>query len=233
MIYGDTDSVFVLLGPDYDEPRSRSRGAELAARLNDWWKRTIEQEFGLQSRLEIEFETHFLRFLMPTIRGAETGSKKRYAGTVRNDRGEFDLVFKGLESVRSDWTPLAKQFQRELYRRLFFHEPWEPYVQETVERLRSGELDELLVYRKRLRQPLDAYRRNVPPHVQAARKLESVGRWISYVITVNGPEPVKRQTSPLDYQHYLDRQLAPVADGILYFVGDSFARFAANQMDLF
>jgi len=102
-----------------------------------------------------------------------------------------------------------------------------------VDKLRAGELDQLLVYRKRLRQPLDAYRRNVPPHVQAARKLEHVGRWINYLITVNGPEPAKQQASALDYQHYLDRQLAPVADGILYFVGDSFARFAAKQMDLF
>ncbi len=233
VIYGDTDSVFVLLGPAYDEPRSRDRGKELATRLNDWWQHTIEDEFRLPSHLEIEFETHFIRFLMPTIRGAETGSKKRYAGTVRNARGGFDLVFKGLESVRSDWTPLAREFQRELYRRVFLGEDWEPYVRETVDRLRTGELDDRLVYRKRLRQPLEAYRRNVPPHVQAARKLQHAGRWIDYLITVNGPEPVKRQTSPLDYQHYLDRQLAPVADGILHFVGDSFTRFAVNQMDLF
>jgi DNA polymerase-2 len=114
VIYGDIDSVFVLLGPEYNEKRSRNRGAELARMLNDWGTLTIQQEFRLESHLEIEFETHFVRFLMPTIRGAETGSKKRYAGTVRNQRDEFDLVFKGLESVRSDWTPLAQRFQREL-----------------------------------------------------------------------------------------------------------------------
>jgi len=234
VIYGDTDSVFVLLGPDYDERQSRDRGNELARLLNAWWNRTIEQEFRLESRLEIEFETHFVHFLMPTIRGSERGSKKRYAGTVRNDQGGYNLVFKGLESVRSDWTPLAQQFQRELYRRVFLDEPWEDYVQQIVDQLRAEELDHLLVYRKRLRQPLDAYRRNVPPHVQAARKLDnSPGRWISYLITVNGPEPVQRQTSPLDYQHYLERQLGPVADGILGFIGQSFSRFAADQMDLF
>lgn len=234
VIYGDTDSVFVLLGSDYDESESLKRGGELAELLNDWWTQRIAQQFHLQSHLELEFETHFVRFLMPTIRGAETGSKKRYAGTVRDKKGGFELVFKGLESVRSDWTPLARQFQRELYRRVFFSEPWESYIRETVERLQTGELDDLLAYRKRLRQPLDAYRRNIPPHVQAARKMtKHPGRWVDYLITVKGPEPVAQQTSPLDYQHYLDRQLAPVADGILHFVGDQFSRFAANQMDLF
>ena len=233
VIYGDTDSLFVLLGPDYAPSDSRQVGETLAASLNRWWQETVEREFRLASFLEIEFETHFLRFLMPTIRGAETGSKKRYAGTVRNADGEFELIFKGLESVRSDWTPLAQSFQRELYRRVFFREPWEDFVRETVAGLTSGALDDQLVYRKRLRQPLDAYRRNVPPHVQAARKLENPGRVIRYLITVNGPEPVSARTSAIDYQHYLDRQLAPVADGILHFLGNSFERLTATQLELF
>jgi DNA polymerase-2 len=233
VIYGDTDSVFVLLGPGYTEDRARQSGIELARALNRWWSHRITQEFDLVSHLEIEFETHFIRFLMPKIRGSDTGSKKRYAGYIRNAKGKFDLVFKGLESVRSDWTPLAQEFQRELYRRVFFEEPWERFVADTVEQLRSGKLDAQLVYRKRLRQPLESYRRNVPPHVQAARKMKNPGRWISYVVTVNGPEPVSNRLSPADYQHYLDRQLKPVADGILQFIGGSFDRFSANQMALF
>ena len=84
-----------------------------------------------------------------------------------------------------------------------------------------------------MRQSLDAYRRNVPPHVQAARKMEIPGWWISYVVTLNGPEPVSNRVSPIDYEHYLDRQLGPVADGILHFVGDSFNRITAYQMNLF
>jgi DNA polymerase-2 len=233
VIYGDTDSVFVLLGPDYTPSDARQVGETLAASLNRWWQETIAREFRLESFLEIEFETHFLRFLMPTIRGAKTGCKKRYAGTVRNAKGELEVVFKGLESVRSDWTPLAQSFQRELYRRVFFREPWEGFVRETVSQLTSGALDDQLVYRKRLRQPLEAYRRNVPPHVQAARKLANPGRMIRYLITVNGPEPVSARTSPIDYQHYLDRQLAPVADGILHFLGDSFGRLTTTQLELF
>ena len=40
---------------------------------------------------------------------------------------------------------------------------------ETIAELMNGELDEQLVYRKRLRRPLAEYQRNVPPHVRAAR----------------------------------------------------------------
>ncbi|WP_428610183.1 DNA polymerase II [Sedimenticola sp.] len=233
VIYGDTDSLFVLLGEGCDEARARETGQQLARDLNRWWNQTITEEFRVDSALEIEFETHFIQFIMPTIRGTETGSKKRYAGVIRNAQGDNELVFKGLESVRSDWTPLAQQFQRELYRRIFFNEPYETYISDLVNRLKRGELDRELVYRKRLRRKLDDYQRNVPPHVQAARKLDKPRRTISYLITLNGPEPVERQTSPIDYQHYIERQIGPVADGILHFLNDSFERITADQMTLF
>ncbi len=37
----------------------------------------------------------------------------------------------------------------------------------------------------------------------------------------------------LDYQHYVDRQLEPVADGILGFVGTSFRTLVDKQITLF
>jgi DNA polymerase-2 len=233
VIYGDTDSLFVLLGPGLDEAAVRATGAALAAGLNRWWAETLQKTLHLQSHLEIQFETHFLRFLMPTVRGAEIGSKKRYAGLVRCSDGKLDLVFKGLESVRSDWTPLARTLQRELYRRVFCEEPWEDYLRDMVARLWAGDLDDQLVYRKRLRQALADYRHQLPPHVQAARQLPRPGRWIEYVITLNGPQPLAAQHSPLDYQHYVDRQLAPVADAILHFLGRSFGQVASSQLGLF
>ena len=74
---------------------------------------------------------------MPTVRGELTGSKKRYAGLVSGPSGQ-ELVFKGLESVRTDWTPLARRFQRELYRRVFVGEPCEPLCAGDVSRFAVG-----------------------------------------------------------------------------------------------
>ena len=228
VIYGDTDSLFVLV--EENGGSARARAAALAERLNRWWRETLDEEYGLESCLEVELETLFERFLMPTVRGAATGTKKRYAGLARRVDGTPDLVFKGLETVRTDWTPLARRFQRELYRMVFLDEPYEDYVRATHDALAAGELDAELVYRKRMRRPIDAYTRNVPPHVQAARRQSNPGAWVSYVVTPNGPLPVEAIDAKPDYEHYRDRQLAPAADGILHFLGTSFETLTTAQL---
>lgn len=233
VIYGDTDSLFVLLDSKLDRDASLLVGNKLAKEINGWWQQKITREYRLKSYLEIEFETHFERFLMPTVRGSRTGSKKRYAGLVRHDDGSYDLVFKGLESVRTDWTPLARRVQRELYRRIFLHESYDDYLRDNLRDLYAGRLDHELVYRKRLRRPLDAYKTNVPPHVQAARKLDHAGKTVSYVMTRHGPEPVKEGAPAPDHEHYRERQLAPAADGILHFVGTSFDEVTGAQLAFF
>ena len=79
--------------------------------------------------------------------------------------------------------------------------------------LYRGELDEKLVYRKALRKPVSAYTRNTPPHVRAAALLPRPQRrgLIRYVITRDGPQPQGRISAPVDYDHYLERQLMPIA----------------------
>lgn len=239
VIYGDTDSVFVWIQAAADDAAAVAAGRDLEASLNQWWQQQIAAEFGLDSALELEFETHYKRFLMPTVRGSDKGSKKRYAGVVADTKGDR-LVFKGLENVRTDWTRLARSFQEELYRRVFAGEPFVDFVHETHQQLLAGLRDGELVYRKRLRRKLDDYQRNVPPHVQAARRYEqgglaapSRGSWVEYVITAAGPEPAELPHAPLDYEHYAERQLQPVADGILGFVGTSFRAIVDKQIDLF
>ncbi|KRA21665.1 DNA polymerase II [Pseudomonas sp. Root569] len=245
VIYGDTDSTFVWLGGAHSPQDANRIGLALVQHVNDWWRTHLSNEYGLQSALELQYETHFSRFLMPTIRGAEEGSKKRYAGLVVRDDGSEEMVYKGLETVRSDWSPLARQFQQELYQRIFHRLPHQDYIRDYVRRTLSGEFDELLIYRKRLRRPLHDYERNVPPHVRAARLADEYndrlgrprqyqrGGWISYVISVNGPEPLEVRQAPIDYDHYVTRQLQPVADAILPFVNDDFGTLVGGQMGLF
>lgn len=232
VLYGDTDSLFVLVGEEHDERECRKLGEELAASLNAFWANTLREEYGVESYLEMELEEHYLRFFMPTIRGSERGSKKRYAGLVRSVTGTV-VRFTGLESVRSDWTPLAREFQREIYRLVLNDAPFEDYVRTVAAELDSGRRDHQLVYRKRLRRPLEDYKKNVPPHVQAARKSPRPGRWVRYVITTMGPEPVDRLTAPPDYRHYLERQLAPAADALLQLKGTSVMKILDRQMSLF
>jgi DNA polymerase-2 len=245
VIYGDTDSTFVWLKQPHSEEQATTIGRALVQLVNQWWQQHLRQQYGLESALELEFETHYRRFLMPTVRGAEQGSKKRYAGLVAKADGSEDMVYKGLETVRTDWTPLAQQFQQALYQRVFKKQPYREYVRDYVARTLNGEFEDLLVYRKRLRRTLEDYQRNVPPHVRAARVADEFNRkegrplqyqnggWISYVMTVAGPEPLETRRSAIDYEHYLTRQLQPVADAILPFLGDDFESLVTRQRVLF
>ncbi len=233
VIYGDTDSLFVLVGQGKDEGECMAIGRGLADGLNAWWRETLARELRLESFIEIEFEKHYTRFFMPTIRGADVGCKKRYAGYVREGESSFSVEFTGMESVRTDWTPLAREFQRELYRRIFAGEAYEEYVRGVANDVLAGKHDEQLIYRKRLRRKLEEYTKVAPPHVQAARKMQRPGRTISYAITLNGPEPSEAIRSPLDYGHYLDKQLAPVADAILQVFDQTFEKLTSRQMEMF
>jgi len=245
VIYGDTDSVFVWLGSaKMGTEDAQVVGYRLATQLNAWWQQHLQHEYGLTSYLELEFETLFKRFVMPTIRGLEVGSKKRYAGQVVQADGSLTMMFKGLESVRTDWTLLARELQQELYDLVFAGQPYDALIKGLVADVAAGLKDDKLVFRKRIRRPLGEYQKNIPPHVQAANKAESYfaeqalpsryknGGWVEYVITVAGPQVVDLCDQPLDYEHYIDRQIEPIVDGLLPLLGDSYGRIMDKQLQL-
>jgi DNA polymerase-2 len=184
VLYGDTDSLFVHAAKD---------GPALAARLNALLAEEIRHADGVESHLELRFESHYLRFLMPTTRGSDRGSKKRYAGLIRKSDGSLHVVVRGLEAVRRDWAPLARRVQVELLRRVFTEEPFEEWLRETVRDLREGRLDDELVYNR----------------------------------------PIERAGDRIDYDYYVDKQLAPVCDVVLGFTGTSFEKIAGRQTSLF
>ncbi|MDH5484194.1 MAG: DNA polymerase II [Gammaproteobacteria bacterium] len=245
VIYGDTDSVFVALGKRLSNAQADAIGAQLIRHVNQFWSLELEADYGIKSYLEMEYETHFIKFFMPTIRGSVKGSKKRYAGVVEDSKGNQELKFKGLESVRTDWTQLAKDFQQELYHRVFNDESYEGYIRRVVSGLKAGHYDDKLIYRKRLRQKLQDYKKNIPPHAQAAIKAEQVfkdtGRpsryksasWIEYVITVNGPETLECHLSRLNYNHYIEKQLTPIANTILSAINNAMESVIQDQYELF
>ncbi len=212
VLYGDTDSVFVLL-PELSQTDPEKAGRELAANLNDYWRKTMSAR-GLTSYLEMEFEKVYSTFVLPLARGREGGARKRYAG-LRGSGPDETIEFVGMEYVRSDWTPLAKQFQYDLYLKVMSGEDVRSWLKEFVRRLMQGELDELLIYRKRLKKPVAEYTRNISPQVRAAKMLKKPGREVKYLMTRSGPIPIQLKPTAPDYQHYLDKQIRPLADSLL------------------
>ena len=232
VVYGDTDSLFIKLREGEGETAIEN-GQRLAQLLNDYWEQKIEKEYGLKSYLELEYEKYYRKFIITPTRGSEAGAKKRYAGLVVVS-GKEKLEFVGLEFVRSDWTRLAKEFQVELYDRIFHNEEIESWLKEVVSKVKIGEFDDKLVYRKRLRKDVNEYTKNIPQHVKAAKLLGETSGTVYYVITKRGPIPIELKHNDIDYQHYIEKQLKPIADSVLSLLGISFDSIVqSDQLSFF
>ncbi|MBU0665862.1 MAG: DNA polymerase II [Nanoarchaeota archaeon] len=228
VIYGDTDSIFVNLDvKNYEE--AKKVGIDIQNKINNFFNNHIIKEYGCENFLELEFEKVYKRFLMPKARGSEQGSKKRYAGLLIKDNKE-QMDFVGLEFVRRDWTKLAKTFQLELLKKIFRKEEVAKYIQTFVKDLKKGKHDDLLIYRKAIRKNLDEYTKTTPPHVKAARMLPKLtSSIIDYIMTINGPEPIQLLKSNIDYEHYIEKQIKPLADTVLSFYDTNFDDIINNS----
>ncbi len=232
VLYGDTDSLFVKLKIE-DAGFSKNKGQLIADRLNDYWKKELKKKYNVESHLEIEYEKYYKKFVLTPSRGSEMGAKKRYAGLlVLTEKEQLDFV--GMESVRSDWTKLAKDFQVELYDRIFHDKEVDDWLRDVVKGIKKGEYNNKLVYKKRLRKSIETYTKNVPPQVKAAMLLGTNSGSIQYIITKRGPIPIELDHSDIDYQHYIDKQIKPIADSVLVLLGKSFETIVGTvQFNMF
>jgi DNA polymerase-2 len=256
VIYGDTDSLFVLSGAQSHTSASAlaAIGAKIAGNVNSRLAEYVKSAYGVESRMELEFEAIYRRFFLPPMRtvrddsedDSETrGRAKGYAGLRvapgadgAKESEVLDVV--GMEAARHDWTPLAQELQRELLDRVFHDaEAAELHdaVQAVLHELRAGRKDEKLAYRKSLRKPIEAYSKSSPPHARAAALLPPEERTglIRYVWTADGPQPESRRTAPLDHEHYVQKQVRPIVESLAPYVGLSTDSLFAEggQMGLF
>ena len=232
VIYGDTDSLFIKLKED-EGVNAQSNGERIASELNGYWRKRLKADYGVTSFLELEFEKYYSRFILTPLRGGEQGAKKRYTGLLKIN-GEEEIEFVGMEFVRSDWTKLAKEFQVQLYLKIFNGEEIADWIRSIVHKVNIGAFDDKLVYRKRLRKEIDEYQKSSPPHVRAARMINKRSGTVEYVITKRGPVPIELTHGDLDYQHYIEKQLKPIADSVLGLLGESFDSIIKSpQLDFF
>lgn len=221
VLYIDTDSALTISKAKSLE-EANEIGEILQKEINEFYHDHIQKEYKRKSHLELEYEKCFVKFIMPKLRGQDIGAKKRYAGLIIKD-GKEKIVVTGMEFVRSDWTELAKKFQMELLEMIFHDKDPIPYITKTVKDLLDGKLDSLLVYKKSIRKELEEYTKTTPPHVKAARKLGKVeGSVVEYLMTSDGPEPIQKIHHPIDYEHYIDKQIKPIAESILVFFNKNF-----------
>ena len=248
VLYGDTDSLFVETGlgdgatfGDFCE-----WGKNCARALNSAIKEQVKSEYHLDSFLDMRFEKAYRRFMIPPLRnsGEHRGRAKGYGGYLLHSDGRASVEVKGMEAVRSDYTPLARRIQVELLNLVFTgcsEAEFARYVQNMLSEMRHGKLDAELVYRKRLARVPESYTASTPPQVKAARALGWKNRrgTVAYVWTINGPQPAldeNRQPlphAPLDYDHYADSQALPAVRSIAQAAGWNAEMFHSPGRDYF
>jgi DNA polymerase II len=237
VIYQDTDSCFV--DTNLTKEKANQLGKKIEKDINKFYEEYVKKHHKRESYLELELEKQYLSFIIPQLRGTKkqdqdsttsSGAKKRYAGLKeikKQEKGKTMIKEKievvGMEAIRGDWTDAAQEFQINLLDKIFHKQEPIKFIKQYILDLRNGKLDKKLVYRKSIRKNLSEYTKTTPPHVKAARKLKKLdSNIIQYYITTEGPEPIQNLTHSIDYEHYIKKQIQPIAIQILSLLGVEF-----------
>jgi DNA polymerase-2 len=234
VLYGDTDSLFVLSGLPVDVTTEEllEKSRDICISINKDLRQYVSDAFDVHSYLDLEFEKIYYKFFLPPVRSNTSSEGKGFRGRAKGYAGLLVPVSQlkgapqsevqsgwievvGMEAVRRDWTDLAKGFQIGLLAHMFRESELDiirDFIHRILKKLNDGELDEKLVYSKSLRKPISGYKRSIPPHVRAASMLDNEDQHgiIQYLWTSNGPQPKSKATAPIDYNHYVDKQLKPI-----------------------
>lgn len=208
----DDEDLFVALKEEqYEDPTTAAN--LIAQHLNDYWREKLAAEYG-ESHLELEVKNTFSRFILPIANNDNERVKQRYAAFIAD--GEGRLILYGLDAVLNQWTDLSKRFQREFFETYFRGRDLDGWLRDYNEQLKLGAFNHEMVYERRIRKALDEYSRtSPPPHIKAARLLGKASKSIRYVYTKRGPYPVELNPTDIDLDHYVNRQLTPVAATLL------------------
>jgi len=147
VIYGHTDSVFIKVTGVED-------ALELREKLNDYISKQVFRE-----PVELEFEKFASKFFL-------SKKKNRYCGWLSWKDGDFlseDKFFvMGFEMKKSNETPVAKEFQENLLKKVSLFESKNEivnYCNEWYSNIVKGQVSiDKLVKRSRLRKPLAEYK---------------------------------------------------------------------------
>jgi len=204
VIYGDTDSILLL------------RGDKKIKDVKEFLKKINNSLPGL---MELELEGFFPRGIFVMKKGEKTGAKKKYA--LLNE--DEELIIKGFETVRRDWSKLAKETQRKILKIILKENSPKKaldYIQKIVGQIRDRKFEiEDMVIRTTLQRPLDSYQQ-IGPHVAVAKRMISKGMYVTegstikYVITegkgkIRDKARIPEEAENYDPEYYINNQIIP------------------------
>ena len=216
VLAGDTDSLMLRLND-----KTREDALTFMNKVNE----------KLPEAMELDLEDFYVRGIFVSKKNEAVGAKKKYAFV--NDAKK--LKIKGFETVRRDWSMLARNTQREVLRILLDeNQPKKAldYVKKVVQDLRSKKIEiKELTIRTQIRKDISSYE-NVGPHVKVAERMKElgmpvgVGTTIEYIITEGKGILRNRAKLPeecgdeeYDSEYYINNQIIPAVEMIFDTVG--------------
>ncbi len=209
--FSDTDSVAIILGKKTKE---------------DALKFMHEVNESLPDFMELELEDFYKLGIFVAKKNEAEGAKKKYA--LINEKDE--LKIRGFETIRRDWSYLAKEVQLKVFEVILKDGSVEDalkYVRDVINKIRKKKIDIIkMVIRTQLRKDLKNYS-SIGPHVKVAEKMKKVGipvcpgTIINYVVA-EGKGMVRDRAKLLDEcksdeydaEYYINNQVIPAVKSI-------------------
>jgi DNA polymerase Pol2 len=215
VIYGDTDSVFLIDSDSMDKFKTEANKL-------------------LPHPMELEEEGLYKSGVFLEKKGSGAGAKKRYALLDQND----NLIIKGLEARRGDWSKLAQKAQVEILKIILTEVDGKPAlekIQKIIADIRNKYIDiEDLIITNRLTKQIHEYKTK-GPQVAAGELLAQTGikvgagTIVKYVITKGSSKrirdrvklPEQTNLDEIDEDYYINNQLIGATYKILELFGYS------------
>ena len=211
VLYSDTDSVFLLL-----KDKTKEDALKFAEEINK----------ELPGLMELEFENFFKTGIFVSVKHGEGGAKKKYALLDEKDQ----IKVTGFESVRRNWSFIAKEIQQNILNILLKEKDVEKakrYLKDVIKDLRAHKipLGKVIIHTQ-LTKDIESYESR-GPHVAAAQRMKDKGQFVSpgmiikFVVTkgkglirdkVKLPDEVT--IDDYDPEYYVQNQIIPGVDKI-------------------
>ncbi|MBW2972827.1 DNA-directed DNA polymerase [Candidatus Woesearchaeota archaeon] len=211
VLYSDTDSVFIRL-----KDKTKEDAVKFVEKIN----------MDIPGVMELEYQGFYPGGIFVSTKAGESGAKKKYA--LIDEKNNVKIT--GFETVRRNWSFIAKDVQKEVITRILKEQKADSavaYVKKVIIDLKEGRIPvEKVSIRTQLSKDIDEYD-SIGPHVAAAQRMKSKGlvvgpgSMITYVVTrgkgrirdkVKLPDEIKQ--GDYDAEYYIDNQIIPGVERI-------------------
>ncbi len=216
VLYSDTDSVFLLL-----KDKTKDNALKFAEDINT----------ELPGLMELDFESFYKTGIFVSVKSGEGGAKKKYA--MLDEKNQIKV--RGFESVRRNWSFIAKEIQNEVLDILLKKKDGEKakkHIKTVIVNLREHKipLDKVIIHTQ-LSKKIEDYA-SKGPHVAAAMRMKNKGlevfpgMIIKFIVTkgkglirdkVKLPDEVTKKD--YDPEYYINHQIIPGVDRLFAVLG--------------